>query len=234
MGVEIDHSLKWAHKAEIASAFVTLKALRHLEHALAEAQKKKRSFKVRLLVGLYQCFTSPEALVKVLRLQKAFPGRLYVRVARNKRFHWKLYIFQKANVKRIYVGSANLTDDGLHSSGELSIKLTGKAGEIASDVLSIEFDSIWQDHAFSLSPDIVRKYKKVKRPSITPAVGDDAIARLLENAEKTTTRSELTTLVSKPRVVFVDENLKEETIEIVGAETEWEKENWDYMSNYKK
>ncbi len=233
MGAEIDRSLKWAHEAEIASAFVTPRALSHLEYALVQAQKERRPLKIRLLLGLYQRFTPPEALAKLLNLQKAFPGRLYVRVARNKRFHWKLYIFQKASSRRIYVGSANLTDDGLNSSGELSIKLTGKAIDLVSNALTIEFDSIWQSRAFSLTRGIVKKYKKVKRPSIIPAVRDEAIARLLETAEKTAASPQSTTAGPKPRVVFADENLREETVEIVRSETEWERKNWDYMSNYK-
>ena len=186
MSLEIEHSLNWADEADIASAFVSPAAIKRLDSALSRAKKEKRSLKIRLIFGLYQRFTPPQALDKMHDLQKAHPGKLFVRVARNNRFHWKLYTFRKGNSRRLYVGSANFTEDGLGASGELSVKLTTKASDSIARSLETEFDALWQKGAFLLNQDVLDKYWKVKRPPeiVTAPKKDDAISALLEKAER--------------------------------------------------
>ena len=232
MGPEIDRSLEWAEQVDIASAFVTTRALNHLEIALEQAQGEKRPLKVRLLFGLYQRFTPPQALSKMLDLRKKYPSRLYVRVARNSRFHWKLYIFRKGSSRRLYIGSSNLTEDALTSSGELSVKLTAKASDAIANSLETEFEKLWQHKTFLLNKNVWQEYQKVKRPVIIAPREDSAISRLLEKAE-TIPSTPPSSTKPKPRVVWVNEGLLPETENIIRADTDWYKRNWDYMCNGK-
>jgi|GEM_PF-1530335 HKD family nuclease len=232
MGPEIDRSLEWAEQVDIASAFVTSKALNHLEKSLAKAQSEKRQLTVRLLFGLYQRFTPPEALKMMLDLQKKYPGRLYVQVARNNRFHWKLYIFRKRSSRRFYIGSANLTEDGLTSEGELSVKLTTKTSDAIANTLETEFDKLWKDKSksFLLRKDVWKEYKKFKRPAFISQHEDSAISGLLTKPD----RPPPPPTKPKPRIVFVDKVLLPETDNIIDARTNWDKKNWDYMCTGKQ
>ena len=236
LGAEIVRSLEWADQVNIASAFVTPKALEYLESALHRAQKAKRPFEVRLLFGLYQRFTPPQALDKMLKLKRAYPGQFSVRIVRNNRFHWKLYTFRKGNSRRFYIGSANLTDDGLTAEGELSLKIAAKSADSIVQTLESEFDSIWRDDSFSLSKTIREKYKAVKRPPVTftDSRKDDVISKLLRDAERTESLHIPTTAKPKPRIIFVDSDLQEETMKIVSAETNWDKQKWLYMGDTSK
>ncbi len=235
MGPEIDRSLEWAEQVDIASAFVTSKALNHLENSLAKAQSEKRQLTVRLLFGLYQRFTPPEALKMMLDLQKKYPSRLYVQVARNKRFHWKLYIFRKRSLRRFYIGSANFTEDALTSEGELSVKLTTNTSDAIADTLEAEFDKLWKDKSksFLLRIDDWKEYKKLKRPAFISQHEDSAISRLLTKPNRIPSTPPLPTK-HKPRIVFVDKELLPETDNIIDARTNWDIKNWGYMCNGKQ
>lgn len=228
MAFELERSLLWAEQVDIASAYVTVAALRQLEHFLEDAQKKKRQLTVRLLFGLYQRFTPPAALDKMLKLQKAYPARLFVRVATNNRFHWKLYLVKNRNSRRLYVGSANLTEDGLSASGELSLKVTANAKDRITHLLEKEFEDLWRDESFILNKSVLNKYQKVKRPPtiVTFPQGDDAISSLLRDAERP---PKLPLAKTKPRVAFVPDDVSDETARIVRTETNWEQNGWNYM-----
>jgi len=236
LGAEIVHSLEWADQVDIASAFVTPTALVCLESALHQAQKEKRHFEVRLLFGLYQRFTPPQALDKMLKLMRAYPGQVSVRIVRNSRFHWKLYAFRKGYSRRFYIGSANLTEDGLTAEGELSVKIAAKSADSIAKTLESEFDSIWHDDSFPLTKTIQKNYRALKRPPVTftNPQKDDFILKLLRNAEKAETLPVPTTAKLKPRIIFVDLDLKKETIKIISKETNWDKEKWTYIGNIDK
>src|SRR4051812_12749298 len=69
---------------DIAVAFVTQSGVTHL---LPSLKKAAMSGRVRLLTGLYQCFTEPQALRLLLAEQKDTSGRLSVRLSINPHFH---------------------------------------------------------------------------------------------------------------------------------------------------
>ena len=96
--------LYWASSAYIASAFLTSASLERIEEALIEAENSNPT-EIRLLVGLYQRFTSAASITKAYKLQEKYPNNFWVRISRNNRFHWKLYMFTKNSDQRIYVGS---------------------------------------------------------------------------------------------------------------------------------
>ncbi len=228
MGRELEQSLNWADEADIASAYVSTASLGRLESALERAQIEKRPLKVRLLFGLYQRFTPPEALAKMLRLQKTYPSKFIVRIARNNRFHWKLYRFRRDALSRLYIGSANLTEDGLDASGDLSVKITAATSEPIAKSLMTEFDALWHKDAFLLDRVVLKKYRSVKRPPrfVTLPDKDDPISTLLKSAQRPPPPP---SAKSKPRLVFVDWDISDETDKIIRSEKGWQIKGWDYL-----
>jgi HKD family nuclease len=233
MGPELDRGLAWATEADIATAFVTPAAVKRLETALSNAHSRRRSLKVRLLVGLYQRFTPPQALARLLSLRREFPGKLFVRVARNKRFHWKLYSFRNGSARRFYVGSANLTQDGMTAEGELCVKITAAARDAVSKSLESEFGALWSDDDKSVTLDgvLLNKYRRVARPSgaFTKPDEDNALGGVLKSPRRPAPEREHAEGV-KPRVCFTPYDLQEETLEIVEAETNWDREGWGFTA----
>jgi len=234
MAPEIERGLGWAREADIVTAFVTPAPLRRLESALGRARTQRRPFKIRALVGLYQCFTPPTALAKLINLRKRFPGKLYVRVARNKRFHWKLYAFRNGGERRFFVGSANLTQDGMTAEGELCVKITAAARDAISKSLEAEFDRLWQDKKKSVTLDnlLLGEYRKVARPAqrYTEPGRDKALEGVLVAPERFRPEASSPEPAgrARPRVSYTPLDVSEETGEIVRAETNWDGEGWGY------
>lgn len=236
MGPQLDQGLDWAGEADLASAFVTGASLRRLESALSRAREQKRGLKVRAVVGLYQRFTPPDALATLLKLQREFPDKLSVRVARNRRFHWKLYAFRNSSARRFYVGSANLTQDGMTAEGELCIKITAAARDAVSKSLEAEFDRLWRDDKQSVKLDasLLSKYRRVARPPRQYAnpEKDDALKDVLTPPARISPEPSprQRTKPAKPRVCFAPYDLSEGTVEVVESETNWDREGWGYTA----
>src|SRR5690349_17804578 len=74
-----------AGSVDIASAFVTSAGLGLMSRLLRKVTVKGR---VRILTGLYQGFTEPDALRALLREQQETEGRLSVRISKDRHFHW--------------------------------------------------------------------------------------------------------------------------------------------------
>ena len=224
MGLEIRKGLDWAEEVDIASAFVSTSALRVLKDAIAKAKRDARSLRVRLVTGLYQDFTPPEAIAKAMRIQEVFPGSFQLKIARNNRFHWKMYMFRKGTARRLYVGSANFTEEGLRYSGELTIKIETRAKDEIARSIHEEFQDLWRHHAFEPKPAFVRKYRKSWRRPKRPGKHRERLLAMLEPPE----RARQPPQGQKPRLVVVDRDLTDETERIVGQETEWDERGWDY------
>ena len=166
LGPEITECFDWANNAYIASAFLTLASLKRIEDALIKSEKSQHHIEILLLVGLYQRFTSAKTIEKAFNLQKKYPSKFRIQIARNSRFHWKLYIFGKERSRKIYIGSANFTEDGLTTSGELSVKITAQANEQIFKSLQHEFEEIWRKKKNSFQPNenFLTAYNKLSRP----------------------------------------------------------------------
>jgi HKD family nuclease len=229
MGPEIDRGLGWAVEADIATAFVTPAALKGMETAL----RQRRSLKLRILVGLYQRFTPPQALAKLLSLRKEFPGRLSVRVARNIRFHWKLYAFRNGGARIFFVGSANLTKDGMTAEGELCVKITAAARDTISKSLKSEFDKLWQDdeESFELDGALLSKYQRAARPPVTTIKSEkDNVLRRLLKQPKRLPPEQPPNETARPRICLITSDVRDETMEIVEAETDWDRRGWRFVA----
>jgi HKD family nuclease len=205
---------------DLASAFLTREGLRRLESILDSHDWPA----VRILVGLYQSFTPPEVIARLLQLQRKHKGRFSARIAKNERFHWKYFCFRGSNAARAYVGSANLTTDGFTASGEVIVRLKGRPTDNAIRSLHDEFNATWTRHTRRITQELLRLYKSKYQPSKIRSI-DKALAEFLEKPERNLLAIEP---LSKPRLIFVSEMVSEETAKYIRQETDWHRRNWDY------
>ena len=78
---------------------------------------------VCITVGLYQGVTEPAALRASAKAKKAMNGRLTVQIARIPNLHRKMYMFGLPKQTALFVGSSNLSTEGLWSEGEFNVLL---------------------------------------------------------------------------------------------------------------
>lgn len=253
MTTEVNIGLAWARHIDIATAFLTSPALERIGRALGRAKREKRKIEIRLLVGLYQRFTTAQTLKEARGLQRRFGDQFKIRIARNNRFHWKLYIFSTGVNRRLYVGSANFTEDGLRAEGELSLKVTATDSDAISKTLQSEFDAIWQDDKCSFSPstEFVKEYGSLERPPHPVRNPEDTIlqkhltkaGRVRDGDEGGTTgkpgnkkgasagdkSSRKPDELIPTRIVFVNWELSEKTQSLVAQDqTSWARKDWQY------
>ncbi|HWP56391.1 MAG TPA: phospholipase D-like domain-containing protein [Candidatus Acidoferrales bacterium] len=160
-------SLGKSSRLDAQAAFVSAdgvgEVLPHLRRAAARG-------KVRIVTGLYQAVSEPSALRLLLTAQGQTKGRLEVRIARDLRFHRKVYVLRGGKTCSIISGSSNLTGEGLKSAGEFNILVqlpstTSLARRVVSD-----FDRLWNSGTVRLTADLIKRYEKVRprRPRPTP------------------------------------------------------------------
>lgn len=137
----LEIAAKNATALDWASAFITNAGLNSVHYLLTAATNKR---KVRLLTGFYQGFTDPSAIKSLLKAQEKSNGRLEVRISNDPHFHWKSYFIFNGQTVQCVVGSSNLTNDGLNTSGEfnLAISLPRKSAEFRQ--VHRVFENHWQ------------------------------------------------------------------------------------------
>jgi HKD family nuclease len=146
---------------DIAVAFVTQSGFTEL---LPSLKKAAMNGPVRILTGLYQCFTEPQALRLLLAEQNDTSGRLSVRLSINPHFHWKAYFLQRARTAKIVIGSSNMTADGLLRSGEMNAVISLRRPSSSFMVLHKPFEEEWRD-ARPLMKEQIERYAKA-RPKV--------------------------------------------------------------------
>lgn len=212
---------------DIAVAFVTAAGLDSLLYLLKRAASKGS---VRVLTGLYQGFTEPKALWTLLREQEQTGGRLSVRVSRDGHFHWKAYMLVKKDAAKVVIGSSNLTDDGLHQTGELNVVLTLGTGSKEFAELRRVFEQHWQGKSEGLTAEIVAKYEGWRKEAgPVPKSRSVPIRKILAGAPKKEK--------GEPQEVrywrtCIDGHLDDETVDLLGRTTDWDKRGYWYFSTW--
>jgi HKD family nuclease len=213
--------------ARLATASLTRAGLHGLERALANGRK---SPKIKLLVGLYNGHTEAAALRKLLTLQKRTGASLEVRIARNSRFHWKLYMFSGPGRLVAYVGSSNLTGDGLGTEGEFNLRLSGTSRDRPLVNITDTFERSWRKDAFPLDQMISDKFAPVSKRSgnITKGI-DPQIRRLLRRAQRTIRSTTRAVRGATSCYTFFDEFAVASTRREVRHKTGWDSKGWDWI-----
>jgi hypothetical protein len=74
--------------------------------------------------------TEPCALRRLWQLSPQTNGRLSARVSRDPRFRRKVYLYRGKRIEGVFIGSQNMTAEGLSGSGEISMEIR-EAGKFA-------------------------------------------------------------------------------------------------------
>jgi len=110
---------RWTH-FRAAVAFVKYSGTKHISQALGEFAARSE---VTISVGIDAGGTSVEGLTDLLNAMKA-KGDIWVfKNANNSTFHPKVYLFKNNNEADLIVGSGNLTEGGLFTNYEASVRL---------------------------------------------------------------------------------------------------------------
>jgi len=162
MAAELVEGFKHCSAARLSTASLTRDGLTGLRDALSAG---RRSLTIKLLVGLYNGHTESAALRQLLTLQKQTGCSLEVKIAQNPRFHWKVYVFSSTRRVIAYVGSSNLTRDGLGTEGEFNLRLSGTNRDHSLVNITNTFDRIWSKDAVFLNQRIAEKFAPVSKQS---------------------------------------------------------------------
>ena len=183
MFAELRKELATATMARLSTASLTRDGIEFIEEAL---NRKRENLHVRLMIGLYNGHTEPAALRRLLRLMKNFSDRLEVRIAENPRFHWKAHIFTGRKGVTAFVGSSNLTADGLNTEGEINLRIAAVSGNSISRHVIDTFDRVWKRRAIPLNSKIVEAFAPVsKRWLDTMREIDPVIKQVLRPPKRT-------------------------------------------------
>lgn len=159
-------------------------------------------------------------------LQRKNARQLEVRVALNERFHWKLYLFKSHERTTCYVGSSNLTINGLEKNGELNLKLSDNRP--AFEQLNAVFDEMWSKHTLELQP-VLARYQNLKRPPRQLLTADDSgLKGILESAKRTTHKPGA---AQRHKVAFtwITQDMSPNSVRVVRQKTNWDERGWEYM-----
>jgi HKD family nuclease len=168
---------KLATDVAIGVAFLTQSGLDDILQSLRQVAVSGR---VRLLTGLYQKVTEPQALKSLLSVQNETRGRFSVRLSTEPQYHRKVYIIRRRTQTVVIVGSSNLTREGLRSGGELNVLVRFPKGSLASKKLTGAFEVDWEHHAIPLMPEQIVEYMKARTaPSKWDSFRKGQLAKIL-------------------------------------------------------
>jgi len=168
--------LSTSHDVALHVAFVSLAGVRELLPAMCRASLAGR---VRLITGLYQGITEPQALRKLLVAQKQTKDQLSVRISKNGKLHRKVYACAGRQQVRLVFGSSNLTQDGLNSPGELNVLLRIQKDDPAYKLLMSQFESEWERNSVTLTEKRIARYESRRPKSPAPGINLSSIKDIL-------------------------------------------------------
>lgn len=217
-----------ATNVDLAVAFATEAGVGQILRRLYEVGRRGRA---RVLTGLFEHVTEPGALQLLLRAEEDTRGRLSVRVSRHNKFHAKLYLVRRGRALFAIVGSSNLTEDGLLSSGERNVLLRLPAKSAEGRRLTELFDAEWASRrSAKVTWELIRRYERVRRPAQRAARSKSVSALLREivNSERAAHPVE----DEEPTYwrTYVGGVAAQRTAEVIAEETDWEQKAYWWFS----
>lgn len=227
---ELDGYFRSAQEVCIATAFINKDALKHLISYLENKRNKVRY--LRLLVGLYGRFNSPEVLSELMDIQSRYTTTCQIRIARNLRFHWKCYFIDTGVNQVSFIGSANFTTNGISESGEMVTRFVEKKNGAFSHNLRHEFDKLFSDEeeSFNILKLPLEEYRDIYQPPPPKSrKSDSKLAALLKKPFKKETAESRSFGEAKARLIIFTgySSLKTENI-IAKYKSKWSRLNYEY------
>jgi HKD family nuclease len=228
MSAELTRRLNNCTTARLATASLTKDGLTAIENALS--LKRKRRLNVKLLVGLYNGHTEAAALRKLLTLQTRRKGSLQVKVAKNFRFHWKVYLFSTEQRLAAYVGSSNLTGDGLAAEGEFNLRLSGAMGDRALRNIAETFDRTWRKDSVPLTAMISDNFAPISQRSrqLSKQI-HPKLRKLLRHVRRPEPNVRLRVPDHTSVFSYVKKSVKGSTNKEVSDKTSWDAKRWEWL-----
>ena len=156
----IEDELLSCDKFQISVAFITMGGITPLLQTLKELEEK--GIPGEILTTNYLAFSEPDALEKLHGL-KNIRVKMYDVDAAETGFHTKGYIFRKAEIYRIIIGSSNMTSAALTINKEWNTKLVSSVdGEMARQITA-EFNELWSSKYSLDYEDFIDLYREKYR-----------------------------------------------------------------------
>ena len=153
----IEDELLVCEQFQISVAFITMGGITPLLQTLRELEK--RGIKGEILTTNYLNFSEPKALEKLNHFSN-ITLRMYDVETAGEGFHTKGYIFKKAEIYRIIIGSSNMTRTALTSNREWNTRFVStEKGEMAQNIIE-EFDELWNSKYTFEYEDFYEQYKE--------------------------------------------------------------------------
>jgi HKD family nuclease len=121
--------------------------------------------KVKLITGLYQHVTEPQALETLLTIQNETRGSFSVCLSTEPQFHRKVYLLESETEATAIIGSSNLTREGLQSGGELNAMLSLPKNAPSIRNLKNIFEQEWEHRSVPLEANQIKRYAQARRES---------------------------------------------------------------------
>jgi HKD family nuclease len=225
MVAELRKELENCTSARLATASLTRGGIKFIENTLNTGRK---SLHIKLLIGLYNGHTESAALRRLLRIQKHFGEKLEIRISRNKRFHWKTYLFARRSRVTAFVGSSNLTNDGLGKGGEFNIRMTSTSMNGVMAHITETFERAWKRDSAPLDRRIVEVFSPASRRSKDAELLIDPIIRGILRTPRTET-SKKESLKETSILTSVEGFADRATIKAVKDKTTWYRRGWQWL-----
>jgi len=200
-------NMREARSYKFAVAFLRRTGYTEIEQDLEGSLE--RGHAAELVVGLSGYgITDWESLRELLRLRGKH-GNLRVKYYYNEGFHPKLFIFEfPQNLKRIVLGSSNLTGGGIGENVEANILLQGTSSEKAiADILEF-FENTCFLPAEELSQEIVNKYRLISESSRRKRKSEKSFIKETPLGKPTTSREKKIAKARKKRRSSTETRLK--------------------------
>lgn len=153
----IEDELMTCDQFQISVAFITMGGITPLLQILQELEEK--GIKGEILTTNYLSFSEPEALKKLNALSN-ITLKMYDVDKSGEGFHTKGYIFWKAEIYRIIIGSSNITKTALTTNREWNTRIVSTSqGEMAKSVVD-EFYELWNSKYALDFDEFYENYKK--------------------------------------------------------------------------
>ncbi len=137
----------------------------------------------------------------------------------------------KKDAARIVVGSSNVTDDGLHRTGEFNVVLT--LGTATKEFIKLRrvFEQHWQARSESLTDEVVNRYEGWrKKAGAIPNHRSVPIGKILAAIPRRDTTESREVRYWR---TCIDGHLEDETENLLKQTTNWERQGHLYFSTWR-
>jgi hypothetical protein len=153
-------------------------------------------------------------------------GRLRVRLSKHLQLHAKMYVITTRTRSTCVIGSSNLSQDGLFSSGELNLSVTARTSAPLVQAIVRRFDEAWKMDSVDLTRERIRRYETHRPRTQDRGLSHRDLRDILGSEDRRS--RERRVLPPEPLVVWreaIHGLVTSRTQAIVHDETNWDQKN---------